>query len=103
MQNFNAVVKDGLVIRTSKNLRGMRDYARVSPVVKVITGTDPENKTRGILLVEYEDGAECRASFASFHIMIDFVRDRRSWRGATINHLNGDMGYLTKPGIIAGV
>jgi hypothetical protein len=103
MLNENAIVnKNGEVIRTSKNLRGMRDYARVSPVVKVITQKDPENKLRGILTVEYADECVCRASFACHSIMIDFVHARRTWRDAATYHLDGDMGYLTKPGIIAG-
>ncbi len=96
------VTKAGQVIRKSRNLRAMRDYARVSPVVAVITDKDPGNAVRGVLLVEYADGAESRASFASHSIMIDWVRNRRTWRGARINHLGGDMGYLTKPGRIAG-
>jgi len=95
------IIKDGKVIRTSRNLRGMRDYARVSSVVAVTTKRDPANKERGILKVRYQDGAYSVANFASHAIMIDFVRNRRSWRGATINHVDGDMGYLTKPGIIA--
>ena len=102
MQNKNSIVKDGKVIRTSENLRGMRDYARVSPVAHVKTLRDLTNKSRGYV-VEYDDGATCCASFASFHIMIDFVRARRSWRRANITHVDGDIGYLTKPGIIAGV
>jgi hypothetical protein len=102
MLNENAIVKDGKVIRTSQNLRGMRDYARVSPVTHVSTQRDIDNNERGVLTVIYDDGAMCQASFASFHIMIDFVRNRRTWRGAHFSHLDGDMGYLTKPGIIAG-
>jgi hypothetical protein len=104
MQNENAIVtKDGEVIRTSRNLRGMRDYARVSPVVKVTTQKDPNNQVRGILTVEYADECTCRASFASHAIMIDFVRARRTWREtARIVHLDGEQGYLTKPGSIAG-
>jgi hypothetical protein len=103
MLNDCAIVnQNGEVIRTSKNLRGMRDYARVSRVVKVTTQKDPDNRVRGILTVEYADGCTCRASFASHEIMIDFVRNRRTWRGAQVSHLDGDMGYLTKPGIIAG-
>jgi hypothetical protein len=103
MLNDCAIVnQNGEVIRTSKNLRGMRDYARVSPVVQVITSKDSKNPLRGSLVVEYADGARCQASFASFNIMIDFVRARRTWRTAFIRHVDGDMGYLTKPGIIAG-
>ncbi len=103
MKNENSIVdKSGAVIRTSRNLRGMCDYARISPVVSVVTDKDPTNAVRGVLCVEYANGATCRASFASHGIMIDFVRNRRSWRGARVNHLGGSMGYLTKPGTIAG-
>ncbi len=102
MENENAIVKDGKVIRTSKNLRGMRDYARVSPVIGIVTQRDPKNKVRGILTVTYANGAHCVASFASHAVMIDFVRARRTWRGAGVTHLDGELGYLTKPGIIAG-
>lgn len=93
---------DGSTVRTSKNLQGMRDYARVSPVVKVETRKDDKNIYRGLLRVTYENGNYSTASFASYSIMIDWVRNRRSWRTAV--HLMNDenMGYLTKPGIIAG-
>ena len=97
---MNNIIKNGQVIRRSKNLRGMRDYARVSPVKRV--GLLPDGDTRGQLWVCYADGADCKADFASYHIMVDFVRNRRSWRGAEIFHYGGDVGYLTKPGLIAG-
>lgn len=86
----------------SKNLRGLRDYARRFPVVCVITRKDPSNSTRGVLHVVYADGAIGCASFASHSIMIDFVRNRRTWRGAEMRHLDGDLGYLTRPGVISG-
>lgn len=92
----------GQVLRVSKNLRGLRDYARVSRVAEVVTKRDPSNRVRGLLAVVYSDGAHSTASFASFHIMIDFVRNRRTWRDAKTNHLDGDVGYLTTPGVIAG-
>lgn len=93
---------DGAIVRTSKNLRGMRDYARVSPVAKVQTEKDPNNAHRGLLRVTYVDGCYSIASFASHGIMIDWVRNRRSWRGAEFIHKDRDFGYLTKPGQIAG-
>jgi hypothetical protein len=88
--------------RTSSNLRGLLDYARVSPVASVTTMRDPMLSVRGLLAVTYADGAVGNASFASFHIMIDWVRNRRSWRQADFRHLDGDMGYLSKPGLIGG-
>lgn len=99
---YDCVIKNGAIIRRSRNLRGMLDYARTSLVAAVETMRDPANNTRGILAVTYADGATCRASFASFNIMIDFVRNRRTWRGAKITHKDGNEGYLTIPGVIAG-
>ena len=79
----------GAILRTSKNLRGMLDYARVSPVAFIVTSRDSSNNTRGVLRVTYL-------------IMIDFVRNRRSWRDAEHTMHNENAGYLTKPGIIGG-
>lgn len=94
------IEKGGQIIRRSKNLRGMRDYARVSPVKRV--ELTPQGKVNGRLRVIYRDGASTSAHFASYHIMVDFVRNRRSWRGAEIVFYGDNMGYLTRPGIIAG-
>ena len=93
---------DGKIVRTSKNLRGMRDYARVSPVAIVETERDSRNQFRGVLRVTYQNWNYSIASFASYEIMIDFVRNRRSWKNAKHIMKNENIGYLTKPGIIAG-
>jgi hypothetical protein len=92
------------IVSRSRNLRGMRDYARVSPVVRVECrkrNAHPKDPG-GVISVEYTDGATCTADFASYHVMVDFVRNRRSWRGADVRYLDGNVGYLTSPGIIAG-
>lgn len=96
---------NGFVVKRSKNLRGMRDYARTSSVVKIETRMRNgwANDPGGVLLVTYANGATSESEFASYHIMIDFVRNRRSWLGAEVIHANEDMGYLTVPGIIVGV
>tara|TARA_R110000868_G_scaffold82690_2_gene233395 strand:- start:2561 stop:2857 length:297 start_codon:yes stop_codon:yes gene_type:complete len=93
-----SIEKNGQIVRKSKNLRGMRDYARVSPVKRV--ELTPQGKVNGRLRVIYDDGAVTSAHFASFHIMVDFVRNRRTWRCAEIVNYGENMGYLTKPGII---
>lgn len=90
------------VVRYSRNLRAMRDYARVSPVACVITRKG-EIPGSGLLTVVYSDGCLSQANFNSHAIMLDFVRNRRSWRAAEFRHQAGNMGYLSKPGIIAGV
>lgn len=102
MEYGTNIIKDGKIIRTSKNLRAMRDYARVSPVVRI--DSSPINDSHcGTMRVIYADSAESLAYFRSYHIMIDFIRNRRSWRGAEHIMHGPDMGYFTKPGIIAGI
>lgn len=95
-----AVIKDSKIVKSSRNLRGMLDYARVSPVSSVITMRNKDLPVRGDLHIEYQNGAYCMVSFTSYHIMIDFVRNRRSWRAANIKHHAEAIGYLTKPGLI---
>lgn len=89
-------------VRVSRNLRGLRDYASRHFPLAVITRKDPENQYRGVLHVVYPSGYIGRASFACHSIMIDFVRNRRSWKGAEFRHLDGELGYFTRPGTIAG-
>ena len=94
--------KNENTIRHSKNLRGMLDYARVSPAVKIETRNTPENTKCGLLRVTYANGCYSIADFCSYHIMIDWVRNRRSWRNASHVMHGENIGYLTKPGIIGG-
>jgi hypothetical protein len=108
MDHGTNIIKGGQIIRRSKNLRAMRDYARVSPVARIescdIGAMRPDGtRYNGTVRVIYADGAESRANFASYHIMLDWLRNRRTWRGAQHILQGPDMGYLTKPGIIAGV
>lgn len=105
MNHGTQINLNGSIIRRSRNLRAMREYARVSPVVKVETRKrrGHENDPAGVMLVTYFNGATSQAEFNSHSIMIDFVRNRRTWRYAEFVHHDCDMGYLTKPGTIAGV
>jgi hypothetical protein len=97
------IMKEGACVARSRNLRGILDYARRSPVAHIETSMGYDGSpVRGLVLVKYADGAHCLTDFASYHIMIDWLRGRRSWRGATWTHRGEDMGYLTQPGIIAG-
>jgi len=95
-----SIENNGQIIRKSKNLRGMLDYARVSPVKRI--ELTPQGKVNGRLRVIYNDGAVTSSNFANFHIMVDFVRNRRTWQNAELVNYGENMGYLTKPGIIAG-
>lgn len=96
------IIKNGQIIRTSKNLRGLLEYARISPVVRIESTPLGPNNSTGTFRVFFADGAESRALFRSYHIMIDWLRNRRSWRSAKHIMQGPDIGYLTKPGVIAG-
>lgn len=96
------IIRDGRIIKQSKNLRAMVDYARVSPVLRIESCNIGPNKGQGTVRVIYANGAESRANFNSYHIMIDWIRKRRNWRGALHIMQGPNMGYLTRPGIIAG-
>jgi hypothetical protein len=95
------IEKNGQIIHRSKNLRGMLDYGRISPVSRVELTL--EGEVNGKVSVIYEDGATTSAFFKSYHIAVDWIRKRRSWKNADIIFYGGNIGYLTKPGIIAGV
>lgn len=96
-----SIEKNAKTIRTSRNLRGILDYSRISKPSRI--ELTPQGIANGRLRVIYEDGATTSAHFVSYHIMVDWVRNRRSWRGLDIVFYGENMGYLTKPGIIAGL
>lgn len=96
------VTLKGVIQSRSKNLRGLIAYSRKSHITHVETRKDPLNNYRGELKITYANDATGYACFASHSIMIDWIRGRRSMQHALKTHHDGDMGYLTKPGTIAG-
>ncbi len=83
MDRFStSIVLAGQVVSTSKNLRGMKDYAKTSPVHRVYAYRDKKLSCCGVLEVEYENGATCRAEFASYCVLLEWLYKRRSWRAA---------------------
>lgn len=94
------IEKNGQIIKTSRNLRGIVDYARTSKPARI--ELTPQGKVNGRLRVIFADGASTSAHFASYHIMVDWIRNRRSWDKNSIVFYGENMGYLTKPGIIGG-
>lgn len=67
----------GRIVKRSKNLRGIPEYARISPVARVELIELPES--RGSLRVIFQNGAVTRSIFESYSIMCGWVRARRSW------------------------
>lgn len=67
---------DNMLIHTSRNLRGILDHARRTPV----TGAMVEHTSGGAkLTVNYLDGSTGFANFADHKICHDWVLSRRSW------------------------
>lgn len=97
------VTHGGLTVAKSHSLRGLLEYGRKFAPVKIETRKAPDLPVCGELRVTYVNGAEGFAFFRSHGIMIDWLRNRRSWRHIATIHHDGDFGYLTKPGQIAGV
>lgn len=74
--------KGGDVIRRSRNLRGVLDYARdVSPVQTVsITARHVPGESVYHVRFTFDDGSTCTAPFADWRVAADFLLARRSWR-----------------------
>lgn len=107
-QTGTMIFRDGRPVSYSRNLRGLLEYARrpISPVTHATVERDPESgsNVRGRVIVHYADGAATVAYFASYHIAVDWVRNRRTWRrDGVILTIAENTGYLTKPGIIGGM
>jgi hypothetical protein len=84
------IMKGGLVVATSNNLRGLFTYSQNNIVERVdINGPDVGGRAR--LTVTWRDGATCKCDFASFHVCSQWVKARRMfehakiWYAATIN------------------
>jgi hypothetical protein len=82
MQYGTEISLGGRIIRKSKNLRGMRDYARIARVVRVFANPCPKNTYNGKLQVVYANGAVSCAHFADYTCMLEWLANRRSWRTA---------------------
>jgi hypothetical protein len=68
---------NGNLVASSKNLRGILDYARKVPVHRVAIYRNLNGD--GLLCVTFDNGANCQTTFASYTVCIDWVKSRRSW------------------------
>ncbi len=69
----------GQVIRRSRNLRGIFAHARRTWIEKA--SASPMQAGQGLLQVTFGDGCTCRTEFASYQVLCDWLRNRRSWAG----------------------
>jgi hypothetical protein len=74
--------KDGNVIRESRNLRGVKDYARTH-LVKIISLRKLPN-WEGYLKMTFENDETYTTCFASFTVLVGFVQRWRNVRGAPL-------------------
>jgi hypothetical protein len=82
---------NGNVVHTSRNLRGLLDQARRSPVRKVHWTGRPDGSA--VLAVRYADGCHCETVFLSMLVCAKWCARRRNWPQATVTwpagHLKG--------------
>lgn len=76
----------GIVVSRSRNLAGLRRYARRHPIDAVYLSTDLTTSCdgKGWLYVLFQNGAECQTSFASYRVLAGWVRRWRSAYGAEL-------------------
>lgn len=81
------IEKGGRIVKTSRNLRGLLDYARVSPVARIEAIELP--KEAGSMRVIFDNGASTRANFESYKVMRAWIKSRKSWAGFKL-FVNGE-------------
>ena len=72
------IVKDGMTVATSHNLRGILDHARAHGVVRVYVHRLSLTAKVKVLFV-FADGSQSMTEWASFGVACDWLMARRSW------------------------
>lgn len=83
---------DMRIVRTSRNLRGILDHARRTPVrqVNVCDAIDGG----ALITVFYSNGDHCTTDFASRSVCEQWVKSRRSWGLVARDVTGGVVRYL---------
>lgn len=71
------ITKGGRVAATSRNLRGILDYARHHSVVKATVRR--KRGGEGEVTFAFYDGAHSTVRFASYSLLLRWIANRRSW------------------------
>ena len=85
--------RDGNVIGRSRNLRGIRRYVS-SHLVKALA-VDRVGNGEGKLLILFDDGSSYETNFASFSVLLGFVRRWRNVYGAPLRVNGQDAGTVS--------
>jgi len=98
MERVKIIDATGAVVRQSKNLRGLVEFASNHNVHLVSIhriNTSPDDPDgNGQLIVYFDGGYTCSHLFASFHVLCEWLRRSRNLCGATL-HIDN-----TKSGIV---
>lgn len=89
------ISKDGVIVKRSRNLRGVLDYARQHPVIKAEIDYV---ETSGGYLVKfyYWDNAASQSNWADADVARCWVYDRLSWGKPVKADKTVNKGILTK-------
>jgi hypothetical protein len=86
----------GKAIRASKNLRGILDYARRSPVDSVRLEPWPDEPGYYAVHFKFYDGANAVTKWADWRVCADWLRSRRSWGLIAESKLQGPIEFVDR-------
>lgn len=78
------IVRCGKTVATSRNLRGILDYARLHSVVRVYVH-QCDDPAKVLVLFVFDNDARSMTTWADFNVACDWIMSRRSW-GLSLNH-----------------
>jgi hypothetical protein len=89
--------RDGSIIGRSRNLAGIRKYVggRSAPIIKILD-VSHVGQWDGMLSIMFEDGTSFQTEFASYSVMVDFVRRWRNVHGAPLTIDGASAGVVSK-------
>lgn len=83
MRESVCVHLDNRLVKSSRNLRGILDYARISPVERVdcqrLLSESPGGPQFYPVTFFYDNGAIGQADFQDWRVLVDWIKARRSW------------------------
>lgn len=80
--------KNGKVIQSSQNLRGIREYVGKTKSLISCLAIDQVGQWEGKIFILFEDGVTFETDFSNFEVLKNFVRRWRNVYGAPLR-VNG--------------
>lgn len=82
---METIFLNGKLVKSSRNLRGVRDYARFNSIDTIEINSLPNGAE---LLIEFDNRARYITVFADFSVLKDWIRKWKSAEGAKLQ-VNG--------------